>query len=90
MADKIHISHTENKRTDASELTKTCHNELDSLNMCNSHFFTVGAKLADRILAQLLKTEVSLASSVKLDHRVNDSSFMNPTDTYEIKKLLTF
>lgn len=81
------INKTDNKNEDLLTIE---HNSLESLNVVNQYFSSIGDQLASKMLGRLGQTEIELAN--KSTHSRNfspDSLFLTPTDEIEIIKLIS-
>lgn len=83
--DFCHLNIEKNKST---ELLYTQSSPKSSLDHCNNYFSKVGFDLADAILKKLDKKQEDLAKDFKTSQQTQYSLFLQPTDSYEISKII--
>jgi hypothetical protein len=83
------VCNLKTKTTDANELLEIGQNKIDSLNIVNKYFTTIGKSLADTTLDRLKITDDLLASKrSKISHKISCSFFLYPTDATEISSTI--
>lgn len=83
------ITHTQDKPSPSTELTKIKSSISESLDHCNEFFANVGQTLANNILNKLHVTQECLATKTQTAKSPVNSFFLNPTDESEIDEIIS-
>lgn len=83
------IAGYKNSTTPSTDLLKLNRSPLESVNDCNEYFIGVGKKLSHALLTNLDKTEATLSSHLTSAMSSPHTLFFQPTDEYEVDKLIS-
>lgn len=77
------------KKNSATGLLSSKSSPQEAANHCNEYLASIGSKLANDLLSKVNKSEADLAAEIKVNPAKNHNSFfMQPTDEFEVGKLI--